>query len=212
MKVSTVKQLTPEWHQLKKAKIGGTRFGQVLSNRKNRLVYELLDERLSDFIPPDSFINEDMQFGIDNEAPAAKTYSKQSGIRFAKVGAILSDLSDIHLASPDRINRKRGIVLEVKCTQQGDIHIKRFFEGVDSEYMPQIVNYFAVSDDVKEVHWISYCPFRPERPIVLHKFTRDSVIPDGRSTTSIREQVEIGREKIKQIEADLLRMERDWKF
>lgn len=212
MKISNVKQLSDEWHQLKKGRIGGTRFGQVLSSRKNRLVYTLLDERLSDFIAPESFINADMQFGIDNEEYGAKAYMKYSGIRFGKVGAILSDISDIHIASPDRLNRKRGIVLEIKSTMNGDIHMRRFFEGVDSDYMPQIINYFAVSDDVKEVHWVSYCPFRAERPLVIHKFTRDTVIPDGKATTTINEQVEIGRQRIKQIESDLIRMEQEWKF
>lgn len=212
MKISRVAQLSPEWHQLKKGRIGGTRFAQVISGRKNRLIYELLDERLSDFIAPDPFISEDMQFGLDNEEYAVKAYSKQSGIRFGKVGAILSEQSDIHLASPDRMNRRKGIVLEIKCTQHGDIHIKRHFEGVDPEYMPQIINYFAVSDDVKEVHWVSYCPFRRERPLVVRKFTRDSEIPDGKTTTTIGEAAQAGRDRIKQIEADLIRMEQEFKF
>lgn len=212
MKIDRSRQLSPEWHQLKKGRIGGTRFGQVISGRKNRLIYELLDERLSDYIAPDPFLSEDMAFGLENEEPAAKLYAKQCGIRFAKVGAIISDFSAIHLASPDRLNRKRGIVLEIKCTQHGDIHIERHFEGVDSKYMPQIINYFAVSDDVQQVHWISYCPYRRERPIVSRIFTRDTIIPDGKGTTTIREQVAIGRERIKQIEADLNRMEQDFKF
>ena len=40
MKIWKGEQLTHEWWQLKKGKIGGKRFGQVISNRKNRLTYE----------------------------------------------------------------------------------------------------------------------------------------------------------------------------
>lgn len=202
MKISRLRQLSPEWHQLKKGRIGGTRFGQVISGRKNRLIYELLDERLSDFITPETFISEDMAFGLDNEEHAAKAYSKQARIRFSKVGAILSDVSDIHLASPDRLNRKLGIVLEIKCTQHGDIHIKRFFEGIDSEYLPQIINYFAVSDEVREVHWVSYCPFRRERPLVYYIKHR----------SEFAEQIEKGRARIREIEAELAEMESKFKF
>lgn len=212
MKISHVSQLTPDWFLLKKGKIGGTRFGQVISGKKNRLIYELLDERLSDFYMLDSFISDDMQFGLDNEEHAAKLYAKQSKIRFGKVGAILSDFSDIHLASPDRMNQKKGIVLEIKSTPNGYIHIQRFFDGIESGYMPQIVNYFAVSDGIKEVHWVSYCPFRLERPLVIYQFTRDTEVKDGKSTTTIGEQAREGRERIKEIESELIQLERKFKF
>jgi hypothetical protein len=64
------------------------------------------------------------------------------------------------------------IVIEVKCTMNGAIHMQRHVEGPESSYMPQIKNYFAVSDDVKEVHWVSYCPDRPERELVVKVFHR----------------------------------------
>ena len=69
-----------------------------------------------------------------------------------------------------------GIIAEVKCTMDGKTQIKRFRKGVDANYMPQIINYFACSVDVKEVHWISYCPFRPERELVYFIITRDTVV------------------------------------
>lgn len=173
MRTLDIEQRSPEWFQAKKGKIGGLRFGQVISNRKNSLVYDLIDETLSDVIFPDDYIDDDMQFGIDNEDVAVEKYSKQSGILFEKTGLILSDISDIHVASPDRINKEKGIVLEVKCTQQGRKQIQRYFEGPETTHMPQIKNYFAVSDSVKEVHWVSYCPFRPERELVIWIFKRE---------------------------------------
>lgn len=212
MKTSRVKQQSTKWYELRKGSIGGTRFGQVISNRKNKLVYELLDEMLSEFSLEDQFTNDDMQFGIDNEPYARDIYSKQTGIKFTTVGLVFSDHSKIHHASPDGLNRKQGIVLEVKCTRNGSTHIKRYFEGIDSEYIPQIVNYFAVSNDIKEVHWVSYCPFRSERPIVVYKFTRETEIPDGKSTSTIDEMAKEGISKIKQIEKQLKELEQKFKF
>ncbi len=178
MKISKVQQKSQEWVQLKKGKISGTRFGMIISRGKNRLIYDLLDETLSEYLFPDEFVSDDMQFGIDNEPIAAELYSKQTGIPFEEVGAILSETCDIHMASPDRVNIERGIVLEVKCTQNRAIQAQRFFEGVETGHMAQIKNYFAVSDAVKEVHWVSYCPFAPERPLVPIVFKREEFEAD----------------------------------
>lgn len=190
MKLSHVEQRSKEWFDLRKGKIGGTRFGQVISGKKNRLVYDLVNETLSEFLFPEDYISEEMQFGIDNEDDARELYSKQSGIEFKQVGAILSDYSPIHLHSPDGLSDD-GIVLEVKSTQDGGIHIQRFFEKPESSYKPQIINPFVCSDEVKEVHWISYCPERTERPIVSFVFYR----------SDFADEIEKYRRQIKDIEA-----------
>lgn len=172
MKILKCEQRSQEWYQARKGKIGGTRLGQVISNRKNKLIYELINEQLSDHVFPDDYISDDMQFGIDNEEIARDLYSELSGISFEQIGMILSDYSGIHMASPDGINMNCGIVLEIKCTINGHIHIQRFFEGVESTHLPQIINYFAVSDEINEVHWVSYCPERTERPLIAFVYER----------------------------------------
>lgn len=204
MKLSNVTQRSPEWYALKKGKIGGTRFGQLISNRENRLEYELIDEALSDFLFPDDYISDEMQFGIDNEPIARELYSKQTGIDFQEYGAILSDYSDIHMASPDGMNN--GEVLEIKCTENGAIHIQRFFNGPEKSMIPQIINYFAVSDEVKRVHWISYCPNRTERTIVRFLFDRSSVIGEDRkgNPVTIHDEALRGRELIKNMEVQII--------
>jgi len=139
MKIATMKQLSPEWFELKRGKIGGQRFGQVISNRENSLLFDLLNERMSPWMEfNDEFVSDDMQFGKDNEPVARKLYIKQSGIDFKEVGCIISDYSGIHLASPDGLNEDAGIVLEIKSTRNGAKHLKRFFNGIDSEHWPQV--------------------------------------------------------------------------
>lgn len=203
MKISNVVQRSPEWHELKRGKIGGTRFGQVISGRKNALIYDLLNEQLSPWMEQeDEFVSDDMQFGIDNEPVARELYIKQSGIDFIEVGAILSDYSSIHMASPDGVNIKQGIVLEIKCTRNGSKHIKRFFDGVDTEHLPQVKNYFAVSDKVKAVHWVSFCPERFERPLVVVILTRAMFEAD----------IAKGRAEVARIENKLNEMEERYKF
>jgi len=139
-----------------------------------------------------------MQFGIDNEPVAADLYEKQTGIKFKQVGCILSDTSPIHLASPDRLSEDNSIVLEIKCTQNGRIHLQRFWEGVETSHMAQIKNYFAVSEEVKEVHWISYCPDRFERPIIPYIFRREMFEQDIPGWLFEVKQIELKLDKMQQ--------------
>lgn len=202
MKIENCEQLSPEWWAIKKGKISGTRFGQVISGRKNRLVYDLLNEQLSEYLFPDDYVSDEMQFGIDNEPVALEMYEKMTGIHVNRIGAILSETSAIHMASPDGISDDHTIIQEVKCTQDGAIHIQRFFEGPESSYLPQIKNYFAVDDQVKEVHWISYCPERPERPLIVIKFKRED----------FNGEIEKGRAAISNIEAELSSLQTQFIF
>ncbi len=202
MNINYCEQRSEEWCRLRAGSIGGLRFGQVLSGRKNRLVYDLLNESLNGYAELDDYINDEMQYGLEQEPIACDAYSLQSGIPLEKVGMILSDHSRIHHASPDRINIDLGIVVECKSTQNGSIHLQRFFEGVESEHKPQIQNYFAVSDDVKEVHFISWCPNRPERPLIVKIFRREEFL----------NEIFAGREKIQQIEKQLIEIKNQFIF
>ena len=87
------------------------------------------------------------QFGIDNEPVARELYSKQSGIDWREVGMIQSEIIQINTASPDGLSPDNSIVLEIKCTRNLDVHLQRFFEGIESQYMNQIMNYFVVADE-----------------------------------------------------------------
>jgi len=196
MKILTMPQRSHEWHQARCGSIGGTSFGQVISGKKNRLIYNLINERLNGYVTPDDYVSEDMQFGIDNEPIARDLYIEKSGINFSEVGMIKSDYSNIHHASPDGLSDDNSIVLEIKCTDDGAIQLQRFFEGVESSHMPQIINYFAVSDEVKEVHYVSYCPYRDERPIVAYVFKAEHYQPD----------IEKARTRIAQIETEMTKM------
>lgn len=204
MKILTMTQGSPEWHAARVGSIGGTSFGQVISGRKNRLVYDLINETLDGYAAQDDYVSEDMQFGTDNEPIARDLYAEKSGIEWQEVGMIKSDYSEINHASPDGLAGYRA--LEIKCTQDGAIHMERFFEGIDSKYMPQILNYFCVSDEITEVHWISFCPFRPERPLVIHIVTLDTVVDAATKTkpaVTVREVIASARIRIHEIEQEI---------
>jgi len=210
-----IEQLTKEWYDLKVGKISGTRFGQVISGRKNALIYELLNEKLDGFIMPDDYTSDDMQFGIDNEPIAMDLLEEYAGMKFRRGGVILSDYSDIHMASPDGVNLDHGVVAEVKCTRYGAKQIQRFIEGPESDKMQQIINYFAQSETVKKVLWASYCPYRPERKLVVWVYERTTELEQAttkKPAYTIQDAVNDGLAGIKVIESKLIDIENAFTF
>jgi predicted phage-related endonuclease len=165
-------QLSLQWLRFHAGKISGTRFGAILSGKKNRLIYELMDEKLNGVMANDGIITDDMQYGIDNQSLALELYEERTGIELTEGITLQSDVDEIHMASSDGLSMDETIVQEVKCTQNGYIHLERIYEGVDQKYIAQCINYFAVEPTIKEVHFISYCGFRPERPLHIVKLYR----------------------------------------
>lgn len=202
MQIEYCPQMSEEWFKLKIGRISGTRFGQVLSNRKNRLIYELMDEVLSNRFEPEEYISEEIQYGLDNESTAIKLYEEREGIEVVSVGAILSEKNNIHMASPDGLSESHKIAHEVKCTMNGYIHLQRIFEGVDSTYLPQCINYFAVAPEIEQVHFISYCGFRPERPLHIIKLYRGQ----------FEKEIKTGLSRIVEIQEELNQKLEEYKF
>lgn len=193
-----IRQKSPEWFALKANKISGTRFGQVISNKKNALIYELINEKITGTADSDDeqFINDAMQYGIDNEEFAVDLYEIQTGLKFKRGGVIYSDYSENHMASPDAVNDELGIVIEIKCTMERQKQIQRFFEGAETSYLSQIINYFACSDSIKEVHWISYSGFCKQfNDIVINH----EIVPIIFKREQFLKEIELGRINIKKI-------------
>jgi len=209
MKILSIPQRSDEWWQYKCGKISGTRYGKVVSTRDNKLKYELLDERDKGYIERDDYENEDMQFGNDQEPIARAEIIRTTGVTFDNGGIIVSDFfPEIHMHSSDGIFE--GIVLEIKSTSDGAIHRRRFFEGPESNYMPQIINPFVCSDDVKEVWWYSWNPFVQIRTLIKHIFTRETILSEATKTKpaiTIQDAVIEGRKQIGLLQAELKDME-----
>jgi len=205
-----IKQLSNEWFDLKVGKVSGTRFGQLISGRKNRLKYDLINEKLDGYILQDDWTSEDMLFGLHNEALALDEYERQYDVKITRGGVILSDFSKIHMASPDGVGGG-DIVYEVKCTMNGAIHIQRFIEGVETAHIPQIINYFAVSDSIKRVMWMSYCPMRTEKPLVIWEFSLDTIL-DAKKGTTVRDAVKAGRLALSLLNDELDKIEKSFIF
>lgn len=175
----SIEQNSPEWWAYKVGKISGTRFGQLVSGRDNGLIFELANEILDGACEQSDFENEEITFGKENECIALDMLSQMTGIGFIHGGVMAHPiLPESCMASPDGIDLATGTVAEIKCTMSGATQMRRFYEGPESKYKPQIANYFF--NGANRVLWASYCPFRPERPMVVHEITMESIYSESR--------------------------------
>lgn len=196
-----IEQNTPEWWAYKVGKVSGTRFGKVISSRENMLIEELADEKMNGCCEISDYEDEDIIFGKENESIAIDLYEEKTGLKFERGGVLQNDNIPIHIASPDGLNMDKHdywIALEVKSTRHGYKHLSRFKNGIESDKKPQLYNYFAVDKRIKEVRFISYCPFRPERPIVEHilylnsEVERKETKSRGLEITTVQDKVDRG--------------------
>ena len=168
-KEDEIEQRSEKWHKLRWWKVGGTSSKALYNGKPIKslpIFSEILGQFIEEFEPPDGFINDQMQRGVDLEPEAFEVYSEHSGINFKNVGYITHDNLRHSGASPDGLakNRKYGFeVLETKCPSL-KVHLQWVLEGViPKDHLPQLINYFVQDNAVGRVHFVSY---RPENKIV----------------------------------------------
>ena len=172
-----LKQGSEEWHELKNAKIGGTRAKsvQVKKSITEAVIFdEVMSERNTFFNYEEGFTSEAMQRGIDLEPLAIEEVTKETGIIFKDAGWI--GRNDYHGHSPDGISTCEKIGLEIKCPS-AKVHNSYVRENkIPLEYVWQIVNFFAMDESIERLYFASFNPDYLLMPLFLLEVTRESVI------------------------------------
>lgn len=190
MKVYTFKQRTVEWYQKKWGKASSTGIKELMVSSKKpdetRLFLKLLmelNEPYNDAVE-NGYVNGDMQRGIEMEPyginAVISELEYQEGIAWIDVGFIESCKHELLGLSPDKVSMCYTEAIEVKCPT-GMEHIRWMYQDdiIPSEHVWQAVNYFAVIDDLKKLHWASYRPENKLKSLYLVTLTRDSNINIG---------------------------------
>ena len=174
MKVHNIEQRSPEWLQLKKGKIGGTRNKQIKVKGGLPLIYELLAEEGIDELEP-TYKSAAMEWGIDMEPIAIHEYEKISGINIINSGWWESDFSELVGLSPDGSDNTYKHAIEVKCPNT-KTHIEYIVNGIIPKvYMPQILHYFIVNEKLETLDFISFDPRYRKKPIWIKRVTREDL-------------------------------------
>jgi hypothetical protein len=170
-------QRSPEWYEIRRGKVTGTRMKSIILPKSEPL--KIMDEIIAEDVSgmsddEDGFINDDMQRGIDLEPVACAAYADIMGCEIQEVGFIQSERWPNLGMSPDGLVGEVGQV-QVKCPKT-KTHVKYLRENVlPKEYFAQILSCFLVDDKLFWVDFISYDPRFAVRPLFIYRINRSDL-------------------------------------
>ena len=169
-----VEQQTPEWLEMRKGRVTGSRVGDVLAvlkkggesaarrNYRNELVTEMLTG-----LTAETYVSEAMMFGIEQEPYARAAYEMYSDVMVDPGRFAIHDTMPRFAASPDGLIGDDG-VLEIKCPTSS-VHIGYLLAGtVPEDYQPQMLAEMACTGR----KWCDFVSFDPRLPKHLQLFVR----------------------------------------
>jgi len=174
-------QGTPEWHDIRRGKITGSKTvrivpgvkGKYLASRKNymaKLICEILTGETAE-----EFISEEMQWGTDNEPLARSAYEAITGNFVDEVGFIDHDIIQLFGSSPDGLIGEDGSI-EIKCPNTAT-HIDTLINGkVKRDYIYQMQSLMMCGNR----QWCDFISFDPRLSnnlqLSIKRFNRDEVM------------------------------------
>jgi putative phage-type endonuclease len=165
-------QRSPEWYAARTGRLTGSRAAEMLATTKSgesaaRLNYrlQLVVERLTGIAQEDTFVNREMQRGIDLEPAARGAYEAAAGVLVRESG-FLAHTELLTGASLDGdVGNFQGIV-EIKCPKS-TTHVKYLKATVlPPEYEPQVKHNLWISGAT----WCDFVSFDDRLPQHLRLF------------------------------------------
>jgi len=208
-----IEQGTPEWHELRWGKIGGTR-GNGLFVKSDTLAIEIVAEECEPYQDEGGFLSSDMQRGNELEPVARERLEEYLGVKFLQAGWISSDIPRVGI-SPDGITEDETIQCEIKCPGKKK-HTEYALGGiVPKDHIHQCIHAFLVNPKLEKLY---FCSFRPEsvKPMFVVELTRESEVNVGTvarpKVFSIADLVAEGIEHAGILNKDIDRMKSELEF
>jgi predicted phage-related endonuclease len=183
-------QGSDEWHEIKWGKVGGSTIDDVTANegkpvKNNAIFNRLLSERMEEFDPFEisTFKSNAMEVGTELEPVAAQEFERITGIVLSEMG--WAEREDGFLGiSPDRVVKAEIIkaAFETKCPT-GPVYVSYLRDNslITTKYAWQIVDYFAVFEQLETLYFFVFRPQNQVQPHILLEITRDTVIQVNKS-------------------------------
>lgn len=166
MIIHDVEQRTAEWYELRKGVITASNAHRLLTPAKRKTYQmELLAEILSGQIT-EHYVNEAMQWGIDNEEKAIAEFAKKNpDSKYWKYGFCTNENIPNVGCSPDLVFQKTNAqhkqLVEIKCLSTKN-HLDGNLFGIDADYVAQIQFQMLVTD-FEFALYLGYDPRLPEK-------------------------------------------------
>ncbi|HEY6019552.1 MAG TPA: YqaJ viral recombinase family protein [Candidatus Paceibacterota bacterium] len=174
-----VEQRSPEWFALRRGKVTASRVGDILATLRNgswaasrkNYAAQLVTERLMGK-DPEPFMNEAIQWGIDQEPHAKLAYTNKTGLEVVDVHFVNHPRLVDAGASPDGFVGEDGL-LEIKCPTTAT-HIETLLgSDLKEQYRLQMLWQMACTGR----QWCDFVSFDPRLPeemsLYIRRYERD---------------------------------------
>lgn len=177
MKVTKVKQNSPEWFQMRLGKVTGSKPKDLITKRGNTVkkgVFRLIADKLEDIQIVESY----RERGHDLEPEAIAEVEKYLGVVIDTDMFWESEEYPGLALSPDGGIATDGIyteAVEIKCLD-GANHLEAVITNeVPNDYIDQAVHYFLVNPDLKVLHFAFYHPAIPSKKLHVIRIAREQM-------------------------------------
>ena len=183
MDISINEQGSPEWHEERYGRIGGTGLNDLMAyflNEKKEvtdlaLFYSLLAAHSEDFYYEESFTSKDMERGTEMEPEARKDAGEYLGVEFLEFGCCTRPDLPLNHLSPDGLTADFKQSCEIKCPDK-HTHAKYLVDDIIPEkYLWQNIDYFLINKDLEKHHFVSFRPENKYKPLFIKTMTRESL-------------------------------------
>ena len=172
-----IEQGSDAWKKIRAGKVTASRVKDIVATTKtgystsrDKYMTQLLLERLTNTVA-ESYSNDAMQWGVDNEPYARSAYESAKNVMVDQVAFVNHPTIEMAGASPDGLVNDDGLV-ELKCPMS-HTHLESLLGGLDDQYKTQ-VNWQMACTGAK---WTDLCSFDPRFPaelqLVIKRFERD---------------------------------------
>lgn len=165
MKIIDCIQGQPEWHAARRGRIGASSIADATAKTRTgwgasraNLAARLVVERLTG-TTADSFTNDAMRWGTEQEPAAREMYAFASAAEVKQIGLVLHPAISMSHASPDGLVGDDGLV-EIKCPSSA-VHIETLLGApIDGKYVKQMAWQMACTGRA----WCDFVSFDPRMP------------------------------------------------
>lgn len=190
MKIYNFEQRTEDWYNIRKGKMTASNAETIIANGKGleTYIYNLMAEYYSS-AEKESYINADMQRGIDLEPEARLEFEFYTGLDVQEVGFV--EYNDFIGVSPDGLVGDDGLI-EIKCPNDSIYFKLLLSNNIKPEYIAQMQMQLYVTDR-QYCYFVSYNP-NFEKSLYIKKITRDEEMIE-----KLKNGLERGTQLIKEI-------------
>lgn len=190
MKIYNFEQRTEDWYNIRKGKMTASNAETIIANGKGleTYIYNLMAEYYSS-AEKESYINADMQRGIDLEPEARLEFEFYTDLDVQEVGFI--EHNDFIGVSPDGLIGDDGLI-EIKCPNDSIYFKLLLSNNIKPEYIAQMQMQMYVTDR-QYCYFVSYNP-NFEKSLYIKKINRDEEMID-----KLKKGLERGTQLIKEI-------------